>query len=94
MSRKLSRIATFLRQSASSRILARQNSSSSSSSSSSSAPADGAPPKKGPTKHNTIFPSLNYVESFPDLSKGDLILDEGRTRVFHNDPLARGKTLT
>ncbi|KAG9098543.1 28S ribosomal protein S5, mitochondrial [Ceratobasidium sp. UAMH 11750] len=88
MSRNISRIAAFLRQNHPSRILARQNSSSSS-----SAPTDGAP-KKGPTKHNTIFSSLNYVESFPDLSKGDLILDEGRTRVFHNDPLARGKTLT
>ncbi|KAG8744713.1 28S ribosomal protein S5, mitochondrial [Ceratobasidium sp. 414] len=90
MSRNISRIATFLRQSTPPRILARQNSSSSSS----SASTDGTPPKKGPTKHNTIFSSLNYVESFPDLSKGDLILDEGRTRVFRNDPLARGKALT
>ncbi|QRV76072.1 ribosomal protein S5, C-terminal domain [Ceratobasidium sp. AG-Ba] len=89
MSKNISRIAATLRQSTSSRIFTRQNSSASSSTSS-----DGTPPKKGPVKHNTIFPSLNYLESFPDLSKGDAILDEGRTRVFHNDPLARGKTLT
>jgi hypothetical protein len=84
MARALSRVATALQQGTLSRIFARQNSSSS---------AD-PPPKKAPVKHNTIFPNLNYIESFPDLSRGDIILDEGRTRVFHNDPLVRGKTLT
>lgn len=49
---------------------------------------------KTPPKHNTIFPSLNYVDSFPDLSKGDIILDEGRTRAFTDRKLVPGKTLT
>ncbi|QRW18926.1 ribosomal protein S5, C-terminal domain [Rhizoctonia solani] len=49
---------------------------------------------KAPPKHNTIFPSLNYVESFPDLSKTDIILDEGRTRTFTDGKLVPGKKLT
>ena len=65
----------------------RHNSSASSSNS-------GSPISKAPPKHKTIFPSLNYVESFPDLSKTDVILDEGRTRTFKDASLVPGKILT
>lgn len=88
MSRGISRVVFALRQGGASRTFARQNSSSSSSSS------PDSPNLKAPPKHNTIFPSLNYVESFPDLSKSDIILDEGRTRTFSGGSLAPGKTLT
>ncbi|KAH7345225.1 hypothetical protein B0J17DRAFT_638879 [Rhizoctonia solani] len=87
MSSAISRVASVVRRSIPSRILARPNSSSSSS-----------PPSSDPTKtlpkHNTIFPSLNYVESFPDLSETDIVLDEGRTRIFTDDKLVPGKKLT
>ncbi|KAJ1311674.1 hypothetical protein OPQ81_010148 [Rhizoctonia solani] len=87
MSKSLSRVASALRQSIPSRILVRSNSSSSASSPNSDTP-------KLPQKHNTIFPSLNYVESFPDLSETDIILDEGRTRTFTDERLVPGKKLT
>ncbi|CAE6335984.1 unnamed protein product [Rhizoctonia solani] len=86
MSRYLSRMTLALRQRIPCRILARPNSSSSSSS--------GSDSPKAPPKHNTIFPSLNYVDSFPDLSETDIILDEGRTRTFTDGRLVPGKKLT
>ncbi|CAE6338547.1 unnamed protein product [Rhizoctonia solani] len=86
MSRSIYRLNLALRQRVPSRVLVRPNSSSSSSPSSDSL--------KAPPKHNTIFPSLNYVESFPDLSKTDIILDEGRTRTFTDGKLVPGKKLT
>ncbi|CUA77525.1 putative 37S ribosomal protein S5, mitochondrial [Schizosaccharomyces pombe 972h-] [Rhizoctonia solani] len=84
MSRNISRLTSTLRRCIPSRILSRANSSSSS----------GSDSTKTPPKHNTIFPSLNYVESFPDLSETDIILDEGRTRTFTDEKLAPGKKLT
>ncbi|CAE6421712.1 hypothetical protein ACGC1H_001839 [Rhizoctonia solani] len=87
MSTSISRVTAKLCRSIPSRILARNNSSSSSSS-------PGPDSSKVPPKHNTIFPSLNYVESFPDLSETDIILDEGRTRTFTDDRLVPGKKLT
>ncbi|CAE6486221.1 unnamed protein product [Rhizoctonia solani] len=86
MSTRISRMTAKLCRSIHSRILARNNSSSSSS--------PGSDSSKAPPKHNTIFPSLNYVESFPDLSETDIILDEGRTRTFTDDKLIPGKKLT
>ncbi|KAF8708141.1 Ribosomal protein S5 domain 2-like protein, partial [Rhizoctonia solani] len=86
MSRSIYRLNLALRQRVPSRVLVRPNSSSSSS------PSSDSP--KAPPKHNTIFPSLNYVESFPDLSKTDIILDEGRTRTFTDGKLVPGKKLT
>ncbi|CAE6521879.1 unnamed protein product [Rhizoctonia solani] len=86
MSTRISRMTAKLCRSIRSRILARNNSSSSSS--------PGSDSSKAPPKHNTIFPSLNYVESFPDLSETDIILDEGRTRTFTDDKLIPGKKLT
>ncbi|CAE6429171.1 unnamed protein product [Rhizoctonia solani] len=86
MLRNLSGMTLALRQRTPSRILARPNSSSSSSSSSDLL--------KAPPKHNTVFPSLNYVDSFPDLSKTDIVLDEGRTRTFIDGKLVPGKKLT
>ncbi|KAG8763735.1 28S ribosomal protein S5, mitochondrial [Ceratobasidium sp. 423] len=87
MSRNISRAVSALRRGFPSRILARSNSSSSSSS-----PSSGS--SKTLPKHNTVFPSLNYVQSFPDLSETDIILDEGRTRTFTDDKLVPGKKLT
>ncbi|CAE6506777.1 unnamed protein product [Rhizoctonia solani] len=87
MSSALYRTASVMRRGISSRLLARTNSSSSSSSPSSDS-------TKILPKHNTIFPSLNYVESFPDLSETDIILDEGRTRTFTDEKLVPGKKLT
>lgn len=85
MSNGISRITYALRRGVTCRTFTRHNSSSSNS--------DSSIPKTLP-KHKTIFPSLNYVESFPDISKTDIVLDEGRTRTFKDAALVPGKTLT